>query len=272
MKLTEIIAEIEKIAPVTLAAPWDCSGMQVASRREEIAHLALMLDPAPALIEKALALGAEMILAHHPLSLKPRLPAVLDDFHAALQLLLTHDVPLYSAHTSLDVNLNGPAAWLADMFALQHRQPLENVDAPCGDAALLPADYPCACAPGYGLVGDLPEALPYHEFSARLARHLNKTTWRACGPKVRSVSRAAYCPGSGESLIRAAARAGADVYITGDIKYHAALEAPIQVLDVGHFVLEEHMMHAFADRLREACAPLAVSFIASADPFTFTNA
>ncbi len=262
MKINEIIEKIEKIAPLGNAAPWDNSGLQVASARGEVGHVALMLDPMPGSIAQALKMGADMLVSHHPLALTPRLPNRLDDFHAALRLLFSHDVPLYSAHTSLDASLHGPAAWLADAFGLANRRALEHI-----------ADHP-ESEPhyGFGIVGDLPSPLPYGEFTDKLAASMGKSAWRASGPKPEAVMRVAYCPGSGESMIHAAAALGADVYITGDMKYHVALETPIRALDVGHFILEELMMRSFADRLRETCGSITVSFVGAADPFIFEGA
>lgn len=120
MQLIEIINAIEKIAPLAAAASWDLSGLQVAAARQEAAVLAVCLDPTPSSISKALELGAECILSHHPLLLKPVLPARLDAYHEVLRLLLTADVPLYAAHTSLDVNARGPAGWLARELELRN--------------------------------------------------------------------------------------------------------------------------------------------------------
>ena len=262
MKHNEIIEYIENIAPVANAAPWDNSGLQVASIRSDVAHVALMLDPTPASITKALKIGADMIISHHPLAITPRLPSRLDDFHTVLRLLFTHDVLLYSPHTSLDASLRGPVAWLADVFDLVNRQALEHIaDHPGGEPHY-----------GFGIVGDLPSPISYNEFTDKLAASMGKYAWRASGPKPGTVTRMAYCPGSGESMIHAAASAGADVYITGDIKYHAALDTHIRALDVGHFILEELMMRSLADRLRERCESITVSFIEAADPFTFEGA
>ena len=259
MKLSEIIRQIENIAPLAIAAPWDNSGMQVAALRRDIAHLAVMLDPTPGNIQKALDMGADMILSHHPLAIKARMPDTLGDFHTVLRLLFCHDIPLYSAHTSLDANLHGPAAWLAEALALTNRKALEKT-AECSESEQL---Y------GFGIVGELPRAMPYHAFAQKLAALLGKGAWRACGPEPETVTRMAYCPGSGESMLHAAVAAGVDIYITGDVKYHAALETPVRVLDVGHFILEEIMMRTFANTLRETCAPLTVSFFEAVDPFVF---
>ena len=80
------------------------------------------------------------------------------------------------------------------------------------------------------------------------------------------IRRIAICPGSGSSLAPEAAAAGADLLITGDVKYHAALEFPLPVLDVGHFSLEEEMMRRFALQLKEQASDVAVQFVPAQDP------
>ncbi len=259
MKVSEIIGCIENIAPLCAAAPWDKPGMQVASHRDAAEHLAVLLDPTPDAVRKALAAGADMILAHHPLSMQPRFPDTLDAYHAVLSLLFTHDTPLYSAHTSLDANLCGPAAWLADALNLQKRATLEVLH-----------ERPEVGLPyGFGIAGTLPEPMPYAAFTNLLASLIGKSAWSAAGPKPETVAVVAYCPGSGAPLADAAANARADVYITGDVKYHAALEARIRILDVGHFVLEEIMMQQLAVRLRQALPTLSVTFFPATDPLVF---
>ncbi len=239
MKVSEIIDAVEKIAPLGLAASWDHSGMQVAAFRKDAGRVAVLLDPDLERLRAAVADGAEFILAHHPLTMRPVYPDTPGDYLAALQLLLSRDIPLYSAHTSLDASPRGPAAWLAGELLLSGARVLE----PTGEDNGLPA--------GFGFVGDLPTPLDYEEFCRILARILGLESWQACGPKPVRVGRVACCPGSGSGLAAEALAAGADLLITGDVKYHAALEAGIRILDVGHFCLEEEMMRRFAARLQE---------------------
>ncbi len=259
MKLSEIIDSIECIAPLRAAAAWDRSGIQVAARRRTADHLAVLLDPTPDAVEKALRAGADMILAHHPLTMQPRFPDKEDDYHAVLRLLFTHDAPLYSAHTSLDANPFGPAAWLADALGLTGRAVLEATSE--DGASPLPF--------GFGIAGKLPEPVPYAAFIGRLAALTGKNSWSAAGPRPEIVASVACCPGSGSSLIEAAEAAKADIFITGDLKYHAALETRIRVLDVGHFTLEETMMRRFALLLRQALPALTVTFVPAADPLSY---
>ncbi len=256
MKLFEIIGCIESIAPLHAAAPWDKSGMQVASRRDDATHLAVLLDPAPDAVRNALAAGADMILSHHPLTMQPRFADMLDEYHSVLSLLFTRDVALYSAHTSLDANLCGPAGWLADALDLRDRAALEVLR----ERTDAPLPY------GFGIAGFLPEPVPYAVFVDRLASLTGKLSWSAAGPKPETVVSVAYCPGSGASMVNAAEKARVSVYITGDVKYHTALEARIRVLDIGHFALEEIMMQRFAALLRRALPTLTITFFPAADP------
>ena len=91
MKQSELIALIERTAPLAIAAPWDKSGVQVASARQDINRLAVCLDPTPESIRIALSGGAEMILAHHPLTMEGRFrfPGWRTSWGFAVFLLLT---------------------------------------------------------------------------------------------------------------------------------------------------------------------------------------
>jgi len=264
MKVSDIISVIEKTAPPGFAASWDNSGVQVAALREEAHCLAVLLDPTLESLGQAVEAGADFILAHHPLLMQPRYPNRADDYLSILSLLLTRNICLYSAHTSLDANPEGPVRWLAQELGLQSLKTLESTAPPGSETSL----------PGFGFSGALPKALSYDEFCCSLAAALGKDSWQICGPRPAQVFRVTCCPGSGNDLLTAAFASGADVYITGDIKYHTALEAVnlgLHVLDVGHFILEEEMMRRFAAQLA-AALPLPVRFISAGDPITVVQA
>lgn len=120
---------------------------------------------------------------------------------------------------------------------------------------------------GFGEVGELPEPEPFAAFMDRLAELIKRDALMVAGPRPESVRTVAYCGGSGTSLIERAAHAGADVFVTGDMKYHPAVETPVCVVDVGHFSLEEEMMRRFALELDEAMPDAEVRFLPGEDPF-----
>ena len=102
---------------------------------------------------------------------------------------------------------------------------------------------------------------------------------RLIGDPERVIRRVAVCTGSGSSLLEDAARAGADLFITGDMKYHDALAlhsrqngnssnfCPMSILDIGHFSLEEEMMRRFALQLEKELDGVTVTFLPGRDPF-----
>ncbi len=259
MHIEQIIRTIERTAPRAAAADWDHSGLQVASHRVEIASLAVCLDPTPASITAAIHDKADFILAHHPLSLHPSLPCRPDAYNEVLRLLFKADVPLYSAHTSLDANSSGPAGWLSRELHLENLSVLE------------PSAYTAAHSPatpfGFGFCGDLPAPITLRELGKILRNHICLETSVLVGREPDAITRIAYCTGSGASLADEALVAGAQLYITGDVKYHAALSAQICVLDVGHHSLEEEMMRLFSLQLQKELSDLNVFFVPSISPF-----
>lgn len=260
MQQSELLAVLEELAPKTLAAPWDNSGLQIAGDRAEITHIAVCLDPTPELIRKALTLKANFIFTHHPILLSPKyLNNLEDSYYKIASLLLKNDIPLYAAHTCLD---SMPAAfWLADEFALEQRKILE----PTG--TIEGTEY------GIGICGTLKTPLAKTEFLQKLCSALpHSRPLFQIGTLPDTVKTIALCGGSGSSLYETAKNFGADCLITGDTKYHTALDisqdnANFAILEVGHHSLEEEMMKRFSRTLQEKLPQLRISFIPSADPF-----
>ncbi|MFP4315120.1 MAG: Nif3-like dinuclear metal center hexameric protein [Desulfovibrionales bacterium] len=271
MDVRTFIRLIEQSAPPHFAAPWDTSGVQVAGTRKRIEKLAVLLDPLPGSLREPLAWGADFVLAHHPLALKPRLPDRVDDYHRVLSMLLEQGSWLYSAHTSLDANPAGPAGWLSRALGLESVRVLEPVSGEdgsltrCegGERQLSVSEY------GFGLAGRLRTPFDWSGFAARLEHLLGTSEWKCAGKTPSRIETVAYCGGSGGTLIRAAARVGADVFVTGDVKYHQAHESYEHntfVLDVGHFILEERMMSLWAGDLEDTLEEVAVRFFPGYDP------
>ena len=129
---------------------------------------------------------------------------------------------------------------------------------------------------GLGRIGLLGEAVTLGEFASTVKGRLKTSTLRLVGDPCRPVHKIALCSGSGTSLLREAVRQGADVLVTGDVKYHEARDAEalgVALVDAGHFATERIMAEAVADRLRSALAggPHDVSvvpFTDDNDPFT----
>ena len=125
---------------------------------------------------------------------------------------------------------------------------------------------------GLGRIGRLADAVTLGEFAFVVKERLKAGALRMVGDPGRPVRKIALCSGSGASLLREAAWQGADVLVTGDVKYHEARDAEalgVALVDAGHFATERIMAEAVADRLRIALA--AGSYDVSVAPFTDDN-
>jgi len=125
---------------------------------------------------------------------------------------------------------------------------------------------------GYGLIGELPTPLSYPVLAARLAALMPRNFFILAGEKPDRIATLAYCPGSGADMAGRAFAAGADVYLTGDCKYHQAQGLPKGrlIVDVGHFALEEVMMRTFAADLTASLGPDGpmIRYFSGNDPFS----
>lgn len=110
---------------------------------------------------------------------------------------------------------------------------------------------------GLGRIGRLSGPVTLAEYAGQLRVALNAPTLRYVGNPAARISKVALCSGSGASLLHDAVRAGADVLVTGDVKYHEARDAEdlgLALIDAGHFPTEIIMVQEITERLNQALA------------------
>lgn len=239
VKCQTIITFVEEMAPKALALEGDNTGWQVGDPRNEVEAVLLAMDVDDAVVDEALEMGAGLIVAHHPLIYKPVKSIRLDlPAGAVLARLVRTGLNVYSAHTSLDVAEHGVNAALAARLGLTGIRDLTE-------------EYG-----GLGRIGRLPEPVPFADFVERVKQALDAPAVKAGGPADRPIAKVALCGGSGGDLWPKAAFAGADVFVTGDLKYHAArdiLAAGMNFVDPGHYPSERIILEPLRDHLVERC-------------------
>lgn len=121
---------------------------------------------------------------------------------------------------------------------------------------------------GSGMVGELPEPLSPAEFRQRLKSVLHVPVVKHTAFE-KPIRRVALCGGAGSFLIGRARAAGADAFVTGDLKYHEyfGAEGQLMLCDVGHFESEQFTGEIFRDLLAEKFGSTFALFIAE----TLTN-
>lgn len=130
---------------------------------------------------------------------------------------------------------------------------------------------------GLGRIGRLAQQTSLGEFAARVKESLGCDHLRLIGADQMPVRKVALCGGSGAFLLQTAHRQGADVLLTGDVKYHEARQAEelgIALIDAGHFATEQLMIEQVTQSLQAAARQLnwGVAFEAytgEEDPFRF---
>jgi dinuclear metal center YbgI/SA1388 family protein len=128
---------------------------------------------------------------------------------------------------------------------------------------------------GLGRIGVTEKSTPLGQLADQIRKKLNLKTVRVTGNLELLVEKVAVCSGSGSSLLGDFLSSGAEVFISGDLKYHdarAAEDAGVGLIDIGHFGSEHLVVDVLAEKLSKAIleAELNVSVEAcdlEQDPF-----
>lgn len=233
-----VLAALESIAPLGLAAEWDNVGLLLEPRRQRgaVARILLTIDLTEAVAEEAIAAGAELVVAYHPPIFRglQRL-SVADAKQAALLSLAKAGIAVYSPHTALDAAAGGIADWL-----------LGGMASPAG----LQASEPCGDG-GFGRVGEPLQPLSVVQAIRRAkalcgVRHLQIARPAKTPARLRRIAVAA---GAGAGVLRGV---DADLWLTGEMSHHDALAAAAAgctVLLAGHSNTERGYLRVLRGRL-----------------------
>jgi len=106
---------------------------------------------------------------------------------------------------------------------------------------------------GAGMIGELPSEIDAIEFLKSLKTKMKTDCIRHTNTLNKEVKKVAICGGSGSFLLEDAKRAGADIFITGDYKYHQFFDADgsIIIADIGHYESEQYTIELLGDWLSE---------------------
>lgn len=353
---------LEQLAPPALAESWDNVGLLLGDPAQMVTTVIVALDASASVLDQAAAVGAELVVTHHPLIFSGVKRVVEDGGILSLvRRLIRDNCALLALHTNLDSAPNGLNQYVAELLGLEETRPLvptphhpllklvvyvpeTHVEAvreaicqagagaigryrectfgapgigtfrpeegarpfigragvlervpeirletvvpraalSCVLAAMLAAHpyeevaydlfslenrWPAA---GLGRVGLLPHPMSAEAFLHRVRTLLDAPATSFIGDPARMVHTVALCTGAGGDFLDDALHAGADLYLTGEVKHHQALQARqqgIALIAAGHFATERPVVHLLADYLQQHCATLAVHRAMETDPF-----
>ncbi|WP_118951040.1 Nif3-like dinuclear metal center hexameric protein [Taibaiella helva] len=354
MQIKDILAEIERFAPLPYQESYDNCGVQVGDAGIEATGALLTLDVTEAVLDEAIARGCNLVVAHHPLIFSG-LKSITGRNYVERTILkaIRHDIVIYAAHTNLDNVQAGVNRKIAERLGLQQARILAPVKeslyklytyVPESQAtALLAALFTagagsigeyseCSFAtPGAGtfrpsahskpvigaaggpreivaeqklevivpkhlkaaVLKTLKENHPYEEVAYELIalenenqtigagmvgrlenpmapedflRFLKEKMKTACvrytAPPAGKIRTVALCGGAGSFLLKQARAAGADVFVTGDYKYHQFFDAEDQIMiaDIGHYESEQFTIEIFSEIVKEKFPNFALLF------------
>lgn len=228
----QVLEQLEKIAPLELAEEWDNVGLLAGRLDAEVDCVLCALDLTLEVVNEAVARGAQLIVTHHPILFRGRKNLREDDPEGKMLCALIRDnIALIAMHTNFDNAQPGVNDALAGVLGLKNVIALEN-----------------------GMrVGSVNE-MSFAEFSKAAEAKLGGPI-RKYGSVDRRVCRVAVLGGAGEDFVNQAAMAGADVYITGEMAYHKALDAAaagVSILEAGHAATEKPGIYALSRGLQIA--------------------
>ena len=269
LTVADVVRAIEALYPPQAADDWDRVGLIAGDPAAPVRRLHLAVDPTLAVVQEALAAGADLLFTHHPLMLRGvSSVATTTPIGATVTAAIRGQLAMYAAHTNADKADTGVADALAQACGLETSTPL------------VPEGFgPGGSVVGTGRVGELPAPMTLRDFVEALARQLPATAGgtRVAGDPDALVRRVAVLGGSGDRYIDIARSAGADVYVTADLKHHPALDAreasaggTPYLVDCGHWA-SEWLWLAHAQRALRATLdpmPIHVSTLRT-DPWTF---
>lgn len=229
MKIKDIIACLDQATRPELQEDYDNSGFQVGDPETECTGALIALDLTPSVIEEAKRKNLNLIVTHHPFLFRGVKRITPQDATGDMIFsLIRNGISAYAAHTNLDNLADGVNGILSQKLGLTD----------CHILRPLAADP----ATGAGMTGMLPAPMAANEFLNSVKRTLGIPSLRVGALHANTVQRVALCGGSGSFLIEDAISAHADIYLTGDLKYHDFQQAEhrITLADIGHFESEQY--------------------------------
>lgn len=351
LKVKNITAYLEQLAPRSMQEGYDNAGLLVGDAEMEVTGALICLDSTEVIVEEAVEKGCNLIIAHHPIIFKGLKSLTGKNYiERTVIACIKNNIALYAIHTNLDnyrfgvndeigrrlglenLRVLAPKAGVLRKVTVfvpaDHAEMVANAmyDAGAGNignysecgfelqgigtfkpnaqaqpfsgthgersreaevrletivsahalqqvlVAMLAAHpyeevaydvYELANTHPYegaGMIGELPEAQDLGAFLQQVKQTFNCGSIRYTNPVKKEVQRIAFCGGAGGFLLPNAIRQKADVFITGDYKYHEFFDADghIVIADIGHYESEQFTINLLGDILTKKFPNFAV--------------
>lgn len=240
----DIFAAMDVIAPMKNLHKGDNSGLLVGDENAPVTKVLFALDITCEVVREAIEIGAEVIVAHHPVIFHPLY--TLEDSNPAC-LALKHGIACICFHSPLDMADGGINDIIFDMLNPQLKLKKQAVLEPVHPDG---RGYGWVCSLGNEIMPDKLGALLKDIFGNKVVRYTNSG---------RIVKKIAFCSGGAGGNLPLAIEHGADAYVTGDVKHDqwiTARNSGIALYDCGHFHTEDIVIPYLINRFGEVFSGL----------------
>ncbi len=254
----DIINFLEEKYPRSNAEEWDNVGLLVGNNKKDVKKIQLSIDATEKAVDYAAQNNVDMIVTHHPLIFKPLKSIVMSELSGRKIIkLIENGLNLYSIHTNLDSSKDGLNDYILELLEVKK---YKIIDINANDETA-----------GIGRMYTLEEKITILEYADFIKTKMEIKNVRVISNDLKSeVKKIALINGSGMSYWRKVKSLGADLFITGDIGYHDALDAKesgLHLIDIGHFESE----NCFSELLKKNLEEIGLEVLIFNDGPVFEN-
>lgn len=241
MILQDVLKTVENKYPLELQYSWDNSGLNIGDKSQDVKKILLTLEVTEKTVDEAIEKNVDLIISHHPFLFGKINKINKDDIKGnIIYKLIANSISVYCMHTSYDVASEGLNDYFMELMDITP----EGIFEVEGSLSSYMEGEPY----GLGRIGRLKEKTSVKDFIEILKKNLSIENVRYVGKLDKNIETVAVVTGSGAEFFEKAKSMGIDILITGDMKYHQAMDAmemDMPVIDCGHFGSE----HIFADSI-----------------------
>ena len=248
VKIKEVIDALERFAPLPLQEDYDNAGLQVGLTETEVSGALLCLDVTEQVIDEAISLGCNLIVAHHPLIFRKLAQISEANFVQRIVMrAIKNDITIVSMHTNIDAAAGGVNFKIAEklglndvrFFGKKQSVTVDNMEVKGGE----------------GVIGAFAQPIAADDLILMLKRIFDVECIQANQLLRREIKTIALCGGAGSFLLENAISEGADAFITGEMHYHDYFghDQEIQICAIGHYQSEQFTNEVFKEIIESHC-------------------
>ncbi len=240
--IKEIYEYLNEVAPFELQEDNDNAGIILGDPQKECTGIVICLDSTEDIIDEAISLGCNTIIAHHPIIFRGLKRLNQSNYvERTVVKAIKNDIAIIAIHTNLDNVLN-----LGVNQKIAEKLGLKNI------GILSPKAHGENKDIGAGIIGELSAKMEEKDFLSMLKSTMKCGIIRHTKLLGRPIESVAVCGGSGSFLLPLAMAKNADIFITSDFKYHEFFDADNQIViaDIGHYESEQYTIELLNDIIK----------------------